>query len=302
MDYVKIAKSIKKEQRELDEFRIAKEIEELEKDPNFKSARGNFRSAQFDKARADIFNSDVSVAETRLKEAETEYFKQLAKYGKTESDLKHTPHCTLCNDQGVIDGRLCDCVIPDIKRIAEESCDIQVFGKTFDDFDLEKYQGQDKINAEKVFTFVKKWGENFPNITKNLITISGKTGVGKTYLLSILATYLIKEGFNVAFFNAFSLNKLFLKAHTSYIKDQFSILSEIYDADVLFIDDLGVEQIYKNVTCEYLYNLFTERQKKATFITTNLSPDMLLDRYDERIFSRLRGAVMLELTGKDLRR
>ena len=57
----------------------------------------------------------------------------------------------------------------------------------------------------------------------------------------------------------------------------------------MLIDDLGTEPVLKNVTKEYLYNLINTRQinKRATLITTNLSLDNILDRYDERIFSRL---------------
>ena len=72
------------------------------------------------------------------------------------------------------------------------------------------------------------------------------------------------------------------------------------------IDDLGTEPILKNITKEYLYNLINVRQvnNKPTFITTNLSLDNILERYDDRIFSRLGNknlATNIQLTSSDKR-
>ena len=66
-------------------------------------------------------------------------------------------------------------------------------------------------------------------------------------------------------------------------------LSPLTDCDLLVIDDLGTEQIYKNVTLEYLLSTISERilAQKHTIITTNLTPEELLDRYGDRLYSRL---------------
>jgi len=75
---------------------------------------------------------------------------------------------------------------------------------------------------------------------------------------------------------------------------------------VLLIDDLGTEPILKNVTKEYLYNLINIRQinNRATMISTNLSLDNILNRYDERIFSRLANkslSTTIQLLSRDKR-
>ena len=61
------------------------------------------------------------------------------------------------------------------------------------------------------------------------------------------------------------------------------------DADLLVIDDLGTEPLYKNVTIEYLLSLISNRleNNKHFIITTNLSSAELIERYNERLISRL---------------
>ncbi len=301
MNYSDLAKKLKTAIRDETRLNTDNLIEELEKDPSFRSARSAYRSALYDRAKAYALKTGISDAETRVSDTEKAYRRKLSELNLTMDDVSYGMNCKICQDRGIVDGRICKCVLSQIKKAAENLSDIPFTDKSFGDFRLDLYEGEDAVRAEKVLNFIKKWEAGYPDVTKRLITVTGKTGVGKSYLTAILATALIERCYDVAYFNAFSLNKLFLKAHTSSVRERDDVLDEIMNADVLFIDDLGVEQIYKNVTCEYLYDLLSERQKKATFITTNLSPSMLLDRYDERIFSRLKGSVMLELTGKDLR-
>ena len=75
----------------------------------------------------------------------------------------------------------------------------------------------------------------------------------------------------------------------------------------MVIDDLGAEPIYKNVTLEYLLLILSERLAKNMpyIITTNLSQEQILDRYGDRILSRLndkKHGVNIEIKGEDLRR
>ena len=122
-------------------------------------------------------------------------------------------------------------------------------------------------------------------ITKTNINIIGGAGSGKTFMLECVANELIKKGVVVSFKTAFELNELARLYHIGKSYD----FSDCLNAEVLLIDDLGTEPVLKNVTKEYLYNLINTRQinNKPTLISTNLSLENILDRYDERIFSRL---------------
>ena len=104
-------------------------------------------------------------------------------------------------------------------------------------------------------------------------------------MLECVANELINKNAVVCYKTAFELNELARLYHMGKSFD----FADCMNADVLLIDDLGTEPVLKNVTKEYLYNIINVRQANAkpTFISSNLSLDDILSRYDERIFSRL---------------
>ena len=106
----------------------------------------------------------------------------------------------------------------------------------------------------------------------------------------------------LTYITAFELNE---QARLYHIGKSYDF-SSCLNVDVLFIDDLGTEPILKNVTREYLYNLINIRQtnKLPTFVSSNLSLNDILARYDERIFSRLGNkqfSINIQLTSQDKR-
>ncbi|MEG1581888.1 MAG: ATP-binding protein [Clostridia bacterium] len=138
------------------------------------------------------------------------------------------------------------------------------------------------------------------------LLILGETGVGKSYGTLCLTTEIIKKGYSASVLTAFEMTNLFLKYHTTIDAEKIEALSPILDPDLLVIDDLGTEPILKNVTLEYLYLIIAERmnKQKLTVITSNLSLSNILDRYGERIFSRLNNkelSAVIKLQGDDLR-
>ena len=83
-------------------------------------------------------------------------------------------------------------------------------------------------------------------------------------------------------------------------------IDALLECDLLIIDDLGTEPIIKNITQENIYNILNERllHGRAFIITTNLSPAGLIQKYDQRIASRILSkdtSVLIEFKGKDLR-
>lgn len=99
----------------------------------------------------------------------------------------------------------------------------------------------------------------------------------------------MQKGGSVIFVTAFKLNKIFLNYHLDFSGGYSDYIENLYDCDLLVIDDLGTENIYKNVTCEYFLSLISERitNNRHTLITTNLGAEHLRARYDDRFYSRL---------------
>lgn len=215
-----------------------------------------------------------------------------------KSNLTPKYDCLICKDTGVAGGRICKCLLNELNLKISKMSSSQTEFKSFENCNMQIMDDNDI----KVFDLLKTWCLRYPNITKTNINITGGAGAGKTYLLECVANALMSKGAIVCYKTAFELNEL---ARLYHIGKSFEF-SDCLNADVLLIDDLGTEPVLKNVTKEYLYNIINVRQNnnKPTFISTNLSLDNLLERYDERIFSRLGNknlSINIVLTSKDKR-
>ena len=75
------------------------------------------------------------------------------------------------------------------------------------------------------------------------------------------------------------------------------------ECTLLIIDDLGTE-FSNQFTLSTIYNLLNTRLNRglATIISTNLSPDELARKYEDRVYSRIiGGAKIMPFEGKDKR-
>jgi DNA replication protein DnaC len=224
--------------------------------------------------------------------------------------LKITPQyaCQNCQDSGYKDGKLCACVKKEVARRIADICGIPNNIKcSFESCDLDVFKDpKHKKLMTQTYEKMKQYCAKFPDTNFNSIVFSGATGTGKTYLISCIASELSYLGFDVFFTTAFGLNNILLKSHTADIEDKSQYLEPLINCDLLIIDDLGTEPLYRNVSGEYLYTIINERKitKKHTLISTNLSLDDILNRYGERIFSRLNNkadSLFLTFDGKDIR-
>ena len=87
--------------------------------------------------------------------------------------------------------------------------------------------------------------------------------------------------------------------------EAFSIKNydNLFDCDLLIIDDLGTEVI-NQFTNTVIYNIVNTRisKEKSTIINTNLFQDDIRKRYSDRIASRLLGEyTIVPFLGKDVR-
>lgn len=266
------------------------------------------RSLAFDIAKKEIEkadNKDLKTQYNKLYKKQTALLKQL---GYTRQDLVPNFSCKKCNDTGYYNGKLCDCVYNRYnKLIKEQSSCSNLIDYHFSDFSSDIYNNpSEKSNMTKLYKACKKFADEFPNTNKTNLIFTGPVGVGKTYLISAIANELISKNHFVNYLTAFELNQLFLKYHLADISDKGDILDNLLNCDVLIIDDLGTEQILNKVTIEYMFLILNERaiKNKHIIVSTNLTLNEILDRYGERIFSRLfdkRKAQVISINNIDLR-
>lgn len=299
------ALSILENKRRAEILRRETLVAELKKDAEFLKRYNALNGARFDLAKAKAFEKGVKAAENNVSVAQTAFNDYLATINVAPSLLEETAECAVCGDTGeTADGKRCSCLAELIKKLNVESGDLPHTLSDFSLFDLTKYKGDSLKRAESAAEWLKKWTAAYPETTRSFVTVYGATGVGKTHLAAFSANAFIDRGFEVTFIKAYKLNELFLKAMLAPLGERQRILQPIYGCDLLVIDDLGSEEFYKNVTAEYLYMTIAERENGATIITTNLSPAMIKDRYQERVYSRLFSAdksAAFALSGEDLR-
>lgn len=208
--------------------------------------------------------------------------------------------CKSCEDTGEINGVYCKCLkqlIEEIKR--EETGLTQLPAFNFDDH----IKGLNPI-LDKIYPKLIEYCSTFPDNNVKQLVFNGGVGVGKSCLAAAIANSVSDKGFTVQYIKSNAMNDLFLKYHTSPYAERDGILSPLLDADLLIIDDLGIEPLLNNVTLPYLYILLESRDKLHTIITTNLEKDEVKSKYKERIFSRLfdmEKSLILSLLGNDLR-
>lgn len=275
-------------QEECEEF-----IENLRKNSDFDALFTKYNEKKLEFLKFQQMELKHEVEDLK---AEIDRFLTINNIDKSRLEPKYD--CKICNDTGVAGGRICKCLQTALSMRLSKMSSGQSEFKSFDNCDRSIMDDQDI----KAYELMKTWCARYPNITKTNINIMGTVGCGKTYLLECVANELINKGVVVCFKTAFELNEL---ARLYHIGKSYEF-SDCINAEILVIDDLGTEPILNNVTIQYLYNLINVRQinNRPTFISTNLDLENILDRYDERIFSRLCNknlSINIKLTSGDKR-
>ncbi len=277
----------------------------LENDEEYLSALNEFNSARLKKSKANYSDDRklLKEAEQELAESKKKMTARKKQLGITDDKLTPKYRCPYCNDSGyTTDGKRCKCFNQVATQIILNELGIEE--KPLPDFSETKYE--DKNGLKKIYEKFSAYCDKFGRNSKNIV-ISGSVGTGKSFLSGCIANELKKKGFNVIFITASELDVIFLKYHVSTVYEKSFYLSILTGCDLLVIDDLGTEPFYNNITGQYLLTLLSERNTKGMpyIVTTNLEYNQLLDKYSDRIVSRLydkKTGVRIEINGEDLRR
>ena len=230
----------------------------------------------------------------------------LKKHNISKDNMKPIYTCNKCNDTGFVNNKRCECFN---KLLNESLLALSGLNKklpNFKNIDFSVYNKKTVDIVQNIVKIMQDIVNKYPHLSKNMLNIFGKVGVGKTYLTECFVDYSIKNNLYTVYTTAYNLNQDMLNYHLAPINQKSDILDKYINCDILCIDDLGTENILKNVTVEYLYVILNERSQKGKFtlITTNLMPQQIMDTYDERIFSRLINKeknIIINLEGDDLR-
>ena len=270
----------------------------------FKTNESNIANLTMTIARLEIDNKNTDTENALLATLNKERIRILKNIGLTSSDIVPNYSCKKCNDTGIVNGKFCKCLESEINNILMKDISGAVDKSHTFESCSSKFLADN--NLEKTYKIMQEWVKKYPESKYKNIVLLGNPGTGKTYLTDCIANGLISKHEVVNFVTAFNLNNSMLNYHTTFDDSKGSIIEPFLNCPVLIIDDLGTEPILKNITKEYLYLIVNERiiNNKCTIISSNLTPNEIIDRYGERIYSRLfnkLNCLTVNFTGKDLR-
>ena len=223
--------------------------------------------------------------------------------------------CELCGDSGYVDGRVCSCIKAELNKrmLSEANLTERLSAQTFDSFRFDLYADapdpalgvSPQENIRSVYRLCKSFAENFDNTDRNLF-FTGDCGLGKTYLSSAIANYLISNGVDVLYVSANSLFPILEDLHFNRDVSEGNryLVSHALDCDLLILDDLGAEFSTQFTSAE-LFRIINSRMMdgKKMIISTNMDFNELKKRYSERICSRIMGGFeVVGFFGDDIRR
>ena len=233
--------------------------------------------------------------------------------GYPEDYLQPIYTCPDCKDTGYINGLHCHCFTQQAIDMIYTQSNIKdvLTSENFSTFTLDYYSNTD-VNpstgltslqtAQSAYTTCQDFVKNF-NITFSNILFYGDTGTGKTFLSNCIAKELLDKGYSVIYFTAFQLFDILSKGIFDKDNKAIDAHQNIFDCDLLIIDDLGTELV-NSFTTSQLFLCLNERilRKKATIISTNLNLGQIADIYSERVLSRIAGHYnIIKMFGDDIR-
>lgn len=235
----------------------------------------------------------------------------LAGAGLPEDQLEPRYRCDRCRDTGYVGeapARFCDCFETRLRlRQHEDGSMAGLDEQNFDTFDparIPEADGQlEQLLA--VRAMCEDYANRFPAAGFENLLLTGEGGLGKTFLLNCIFERVTSRGYPAIRVTAFRMFETMRRQHVGSEPD-FNGFSELIEAPLLLIDDLGTEPMMRNITVEYLFTLLNERLAagRHTVVATNLTPVQIKERYGERVASRLLDRTRcrcVQLKGKDLR-
>ena len=276
--------------------------------PAYKELEDTMVSISVSQGKKLLNGEDDALIELRkiLKELSMTKINLLLKHGFDEHFLDPIYDCPDCGDTGYIDDKKCHCFKQSIISLLYKQSNIQnmIDGENFSSLSYEYFEGEDLAHFKKLVLNCQTFVNNFNSDYQNLF-FYGTVGTGKSFLSNCIAKELLENGYSVIYFSSSTLFDGLSKNSFDYkAKEELaSMLDDLYNCDLLIIDDLGTEMTNSFVTSQ-LFSCLNERhmRKKSTIISTNLTLGELQNHYSDRVFSRITSNYEIcKLSGPDIR-
>lgn len=241
-----------------------------------------------------------------LKEIAEKKGKLLSDAGYPADYLDSIYTCKECKDTGYVEQKKCKCrKMKEAEYLYEESNIKELLeNNNFSKF-REDYYTEDEMECYyKILEHSVKYVEDFKSSFKNLL-FYGDVGSGKTFFSCCIAKALMDRGTPTIHITTQSLQeKMFAQMREpEKALDIQKYLEYLENIDLLILDDFGAEHMTKYWYSKLLNIINIRMIKRLPIIyTTNLSLNDILEKYGDRIFSRLYADTdIIEFIAKDIR-
>ena len=221
--------------------------------------------------------------------------------------------CETCKDTGYVENVMCNCMKHKLMDRLYDQSNVRdvIQTENFDTFDLRLFSDEivaaegisPKENAKRNLKKAMEFAEDF---TGGNLLLYGGAGRGKTFLCNCIAKDVLEQGKTVLYLTAGQLFKQLEEMRFHKKEEEEETVdwdTELLDADLLIIDDLGTE-FATMFTASELFRIVNDRKlrKKPVVISTNLDYKALMEQYSDRVMSRLIGEyTSLKFFGEDIR-
>ncbi len=245
----------------------------------------------------------------KYRHIEKEKIKLLTDRGYSPDLLTPAYQCEKCKDIGYIGSQMCSCLSDALKEAAFSGFDLShyVRHQNFDTFDLSLFEDDSGAKSlRKRMAAIKNkmqhYALNFDNSEESFL-FTGQPGVGKTFTSNCVANVLIEQGHPLVYTTASGLMH-YIRTHLYDLgESRDSVYRPLYEADLLILDDFGAES-NSEFNRSQIFELLNRRILTGgkTIISTNLTMQELVNRYEQRLTSRIRGHfTQIVFEGPDLR-
>jgi DNA replication protein DnaC len=275
---------------------------------------------------ANIADSLIKELHTKLERLKSEKTLLLNEFSYPSDYLEPRYNCSLCKDTGYISSNVqtekCSCYKQKyINSLYNQSNLKLAMYENFTMFDESYYPDivdeakyGIRISPRRNILNIKKRAyefiDNIASVDNKNLFFCGPTGVGKTFMINCIAAELLNRSRTVLYqtssslFNTINEHKIKSFRETEY---EDSTYNNIFDVEVLIIDDLGTESPSAARYAELL-NILNSRHDKnlqrpcKTIIASNMGVGELHEYYDERVASRIIGSFdLFKFAGEDIR-
>ena len=268
-----------------------------ERSPELKALDASIAEISVASARRllDGDSSALSELKAELKNLRTRKKALMKELSLPENYFEPVYECPDCKDTGYIDGKPCHCFKQQAIDLIYTQSNIKdiLARENFSTLSLDYYSDSNvnpatgltslataKAAVARCHEFVDQFDATFANLY-----------------------FFGDTGHSVIYFTAFQLFDILSKGVFEKDADAIATHQNIFDCDLLIIDDLGTE-LSNSFTTSQLFLCLNERilRQKSTIISTNLNMNQVADIYSERVLSRISNSyTIIKLFGDDIR-